>query len=182
SDLATNGQKPFAIVLTCSDSRSPAEIIFDQGLGDLFVIRVAGNVVAPSLLASIEFAASEFNTPVVVVLGHSQCGALKATLANVRNPRQPLSSSLSELIGRVRPSVEIAIHDCGNNPADDKEILAQATEENVRRSMQIIFEQSKIVRERVRDGRLVIEGAVLDISNGQVNYLNSGEEVTACTD
>jgi len=105
-ELAENGQRPFAVVLTCSDSRSPAELVFDQGLGDLFVVRVAGNVVAPSLLASIEFAVSNFGSPIVLVLGHTQCGAITASIQHKKEPHVPLPSvHLEELVGRIMPAI-----------------------------------------------------------------------------
>src|SRR5881397_4271469 len=100
------GQEPFAIILGCSDSRVPAEIVFDQGLGDLFVIRVAGNIVASSQVGSVEFAAERFGTPLVVVLGHSQCGAVQATLEQLARPREDQSRNLRSIVDRIRPSVE----------------------------------------------------------------------------
>src|SRR5687767_13889444 len=100
------GQQPFAIVLGCSDSRVPAEMVFDQGLGDLFVIRVAGNIVAPSQVGSVEFAAERFGTRLVVVLGHSQCGAVLATLEELRRPRDNQSRNMRSIVDRIRPSVE----------------------------------------------------------------------------
>ena len=102
----TAGQEPFAIVLGCSDSRVPAEMVFDQGLGDLFVIRVAGNIVASSQVDSVEFAAARFGTRLVVVLGHSQCGAVIATLEELQQPRDQRSRHLRAIVGRIRPSVE----------------------------------------------------------------------------
>src|ERR1035437_10087438 len=99
-------EEPFAIILGCSDARVPAELVFDQGLGDLFVIRVAGNIVAPSLVGSVEFAAERFHTRLVVVLGHSQCGAIEATLEELRRPTENQSRNLSAIVERVRPSVE----------------------------------------------------------------------------
>lgn len=168
-ELAHKGQKPFAIVLTCSDSRSPAEMIFDQGLGDLFVVRVAGNVVAPSLLASIEFAAANFGSAVVLVLGHSLCGAVQATLEHTRDPYRPLPSPyLEELVGRIRPAVEQTIQACGGHSPD---LLDLSTEANVVRSMRLILEQSQIMRNLVTEGRTSIEGAVLDIATGKVRFL-----------
>src|SRR5271168_675597 len=100
------GQKPFAAILGCSDSRVPVEIVFDQGLGDLFVIRVAGNIVAPSLIGSVEFAAEQFGTRLVVVLGHSNCGAIQATLEELQRPKDNQSRNLHSIVDRVRPSVE----------------------------------------------------------------------------
>ncbi len=102
----TAGQEPFAIILGCSDSRVPAEIVFDQGLGDLFVIRVAGNIVAASQIGSVEFAAERFGTRLVVVLGHSQCGAVLATLEELQRPTESQSRNLRSIVDRVRPSVE----------------------------------------------------------------------------
>src|SRR5215208_5440330 len=101
-----NWQEPFAIILGCSDSRVPAEIVFDQGLGDLFVIRVAGNIVAPSQVGSVEFAAERFGTPLVVVLGHSQCGAVTATLEELREPNENHSRNFRSIVDRIRPAVE----------------------------------------------------------------------------
>src|SRR5688500_834369 len=102
----TSGQQPFAIILGCSDSRVPAEIVFDQGLGDLFVIRVAGNIVAPSQVGSVEFAAARYGTRLVVVLGHSQCGAILATIEELRIPTENQSRNLHAIVDRLRPSVE----------------------------------------------------------------------------
>ena len=102
----TGGQEPFAIILGCSDSRVPAEIVFDQGLGDLFVVRVAGNIVAASQVGSVEFAAAKFGTRLVVVLGHSQCGAVLSTLEQLQQPVANQSRNLRSIVDRVRPSVE----------------------------------------------------------------------------
>lgn len=169
AELAKAGQRPFAIVLTCSDSRSPAEMIFDQGLGDLFVVRVAGNVVAPSLLASIEFAAANFGSAVVVVLGHTQCGAVKATIQHSENPSEVLPSPhLEELVGRIRPAVDALQK---KSMSSESEKLHLATESNIHRSRKLILEQSKIVRELAAEGKLSVVGALLDISTGVVKLL-----------
>src|ERR1700692_1281087 len=105
SDLVA-GQEPCAVILGCSDSRVPVEIIFDQGLGDLFVIRIAGNIVAPSQVCSVEFAAARYGTRLVVVLGHSMCGAILATLDELARPAEDQSRNLSSIVDRIRPSVE----------------------------------------------------------------------------
>lgn len=169
ADLAAKGQRPFAVILTCSDSRSPVELIFDQGVGDLFVVRVAGNVVAPSLLASIEFATANFGSSTVLVLGHTLCGAVNATAKHHQNPGSALPSAhLEELVGRIRPAVERTALECRH---DHPEFLERATVENIRRSQRLILEQSAIVRGLVEQGRLSVEGAILDISNGQVKFL-----------
>lgn len=165
-ELAKNGQKPHAIILTCSDSRSPAEMLFDAGIGELFVVRVAGNVVAPSLLASIEFAAANFGCSLIVVLGHTLCGAIKATVEHSLNPSVKLPSShLEELIGRIKP----AVSKCSANHTGPQLITA-ATHENIRQSCDQIIEQSKIIRSLVQDGEIAVVGGLLDISNGQVEF------------
>lgn len=166
ADLAKSGQRPFAVVLTCSDSRSPAELIFDQGIGDLFVVRVAGNVIAPSLLASIEFAVANFGSSIVLVLGHTLCGAVSATVKFAADPSKGLPSPhLEELVGRVRPAVEAATREC--SPAS-KDFERLATTLNVRRTVRLISEQSKIVRTLEEEGKLLVRGALLDISTGSV--------------
>src|SRR6478609_9593642 len=109
SEIA-DGQEPFAIILGCSDSRVPAELVFDQGLGDLFVIRVAGNIVAPSQIGSVEFAAERYHTRLVVVLGHSQCGAILATIEELHRPTENQSRNLASIVDRVRPAVEPLLH------------------------------------------------------------------------
>lgn len=169
SDLAKKGQRPFAVILTCSDSRSPVELIFDQGIGDLFVVRVAGNVVAPSLLASIEFAVSNFGSSAIVVLGHTLCGAVNATCAHAKDPTNPLPSPhLEELVGRIRPAVETTLREVDLNHPNFAHL---ATLQNVRRSMGLIEEQSQIVRKLIAQGKVTLEGAILDISNGVVKFL-----------
>src|SRR6185436_3768032 len=127
------GQNPFAIILGCSDSRVPAELVFDQGLGDLFVIRVAGNIVAPSQIGSIEFAAERYHTRLVVVLGHSQCGAVLATLEELRRPSESQSRNLRSIVDRVRPSVEPLL--AGPHAEDPAALVEQAVRANVRVSV-----------------------------------------------
>lgn len=166
-ELAENGQKPFAIVLTCSDSRSPVEMIFDQGIGDLFVVRVAGNVVAPSLLASIEFAAANFGSCAIVVLGHTKCGAVNATVEHVKNPAVALPSvHLEELVSRIRPAVESCMH------SDGPDLVQRSTLSNIDRSKKLILSQSEIIRNLYKNGKIGITGALLDISTGRVEFLN----------
>jgi carbonic anhydrase len=175
NDLAKNGQKPFVIVLTCSDSRSPVEMIFDQGVGDVFVVRVAGNVVAPSLLASIEFAAVNFGSPLILVMGHTQCGAVNATISLCQKPGEKAPSvNLEELVSRIRPSVEkIRARESCLSP---DRLLVKCTDENVRHSMRQIVEQSPLIRELVSLGRVEIRGAVLDIGSGRVSPMVTAED------
>lgn len=171
ADLAAKGQRPFAVVLTCSDSRSPVEMIFDQGLGDLFVVRVAGNVVAPSLLASMEFAVANFGSQTILVLGHTLCGAVNATVKHTLDPSSPLPSPhLEELVGRIRPAVEATERGKHGKDPTSPEFLHHATLANIQRSKGLILEQSRIIRELVEKGKLSVEGAILDISNGKVDF------------
>jgi carbonic anhydrase len=164
------GQEPFAIILGCSDSRVPAEIVFDQGLGDLFVIRVAGNVVAPSQIGSVEFAADRFGTRLVVVLGHSQCGAVLATLEEVRRASETRSRNLRSIVDRIRPSVEGLL---AAGLASDPEALArQAVRANVRAAANQLRHGSDLI-ERLceRDGLLIV-GAEYSLESGVVDVFD----------
>ena len=160
--------EPFAIILGCSDSRVPSEIIFDQGLGDLFVIRVAGNIVAPSQVGSVEFAAARFNTNLVVVLGHSQCGAIAATIEELQQPEENQSRNLRSIVDRVRPSVEALLetelrHDL---PA----LAAAAVRANIRASVAHLRHGSEVLEHLIRDQGLLIVGAEYSLETGLVNF------------
>ena len=162
------GQQPFAIVLGCSDSRVPAEIVFDQGLGDLFVIRVAGNIVAPSQVGSVEFAATRFGTPLVVVLGHSQCGAIAATLEELRQAAGTRSRNLRSIVNRIRPSVEALL---ATELRHDTDALArEAVKANVRASVDQLRHGSEILEELVAGGSLRIVGAEYSLDTGLVEF------------
>lgn len=163
-------QSPFAIVLGCSDSRVPAEIIFDQGLGDLFVIRVAGNIVAPSQIGSIEFAAARFATQLVVVLGHSQCGAILATLEELRQPMENQSKNLRSIVDRIRPSFEALLDSA---PDDDTDVLLRrAVRSNVERSVLQLRHGSDILEQLIADQGLLIVGAEYSLETGEVSFHN----------
>jgi carbonic anhydrase len=164
----TERQEPFAIVLGCSDSRVPAEIVFDQGLGDLFVIRVAGNIVAPSQIGSVEFAAEQFRTRLVVVLGHTSCGAINATIEQLRRPADKQSRNLRAIVDRVRPSVEPLL---ATSLRDDPEALVKsAVRANVRASAGNLRYGSEILEELIaRDGLLVV-GAEYSLESGVVEF------------
>jgi carbonic anhydrase len=164
------GQQPFAIVLGCSDSRVPAELVFDQGLGDLFVIRVAGNVVAPSQIGSVEFAAERFGTRLVVVLGHSQCGAVLATLEELRQPSERQSRNLRSIVDRIRPSVEGLV---GTDLAQDPDALVrEAVRANVRASANQLRHGSEVLERLIeRDGLLVV-GAEYSLESGTVHVFD----------
>jgi len=166
------GQEPFAIVLGCSDSRVPAEIVFDQGLGDLFVIRVAGNIVAPSQVGSIEFAADRFGTRLVVVLGHSQCGAVAATVEELQRPEGAASPNLQSIVNRIRPSVEDLLRQAPEKDPDA--LMDAAVRANVRASVRQLREGSDILKGLIeRDGLLVV-GAEYALESGAVELLDGG--------
>lgn len=161
-------QDPFAIILGCSDSRAPAEILFDHGLGDLFVIRVAGNIVAPSQIGSIEFAVERFGTSLVVVLGHSKCGAIQATLEELAQPRENRSSNLRSIVKRISPSVEPLLQtDLRNNPA---ELMRKAVRANVIASVENLQSGSPILTELVEKDKLQIIGAEYSFDSGLVDF------------
>ena len=164
----TGGQAPFAIVLGCSDSRVPVEILFDQALGDLFVIRVAGNIVAPSLIGSAEFAATKLGTRLVVVLGHSQCGAIAATLEDLREPSPDLSPNLGSIVGRVRPAVETVMNEAPG--ASDDDIIERAVRANVMASVEQLRRESDILTRLARDEGLAIVGARYSLESGAVEF------------
>jgi carbonic anhydrase len=164
------GQEPFAIILGCSDSRVPAEIVFDQGLGDLFVIRVAGNIVAPSQIGSVEFAAAQYGTRLVVVLGHTQCGAILATLDELRRPTKNQSPNLHSIVDRVRPSVEGLLQSgIGNNT---EELVHQAVRANVRASANQLRHGSEILEQLIAKQGLVVVGAEYSLETGVVDFFD----------
>jgi carbonic anhydrase len=168
-DLA-DGQEPFAIILGCSDSRVPAEIVFDQGLGDLFVIRVAGNIVAPSQVGSVEFAAGKFGTRLVVVLGHSRCGAVEATIDELQRPSGGPSPNLSSIVDRVRPSVEPLL---ATDLRHDRAALARdAVRANVRRSASQLRRGSELLESLIAREGLLVVGAEYSLETGVVEFFD----------
>lgn len=163
-------QSPIAIILGCSDSRVPAEYVFDQGLGDLFVIRVAGNVVAPTQIASVEFAAANFGTRLVVVLGHSECGAILATLDQIRKAEKIQSRHLHAIVDRIRPSVEPLFED--SEDYDAEQLAARAVTANVLRSKHELQHGSEIIEKGIRDDGLLVVGAEYSLDTGAVKFLD----------
>lgn len=161
-------QSPFAIVLGCSDSRVPAEIVFDQGLGDLFVIRVAGNIVAPSQIGSVEFAAAAFGTRLVVVLGHTSCGAISATVDEVTATDRVLSPNLRSIVDRIRPAVETLVD--GQPPQDRASLIARASRANVRASVDHLRHGSALLEHMVADDGLLVVGAEYSLETGRVEF------------
>lgn len=167
----TKGQAPFAIILGCSDSRVPAEIVFDQGLGDLFVIRVAGNIVAPSQIGSVEFAADRFGTRLVVVLGHSQCGAILATLEELQRPTESQSRNLRSIVDRVRPCVEALMRTELRHDLDA--LVPCAIRANVQSSVNQLRHGSEILEQLIRDEGLRVVGAEYSLETGVVEFLDA---------
>ena len=172
--LSPATQQPFAIILGCSDSRVPAEIVFDQGLGSLFVIRVAGNIVAPSQIGSVEFAASRFGTRLVVVLGHSQCGAILATIDALRDPGAVESHNLGSIVDRIRPSVAGLMR---TDLRHDLEALTrQAVRSNVSVSVDHLRHGSAILEQLSSTGGLMIVGAEYSLETGLVDFFDVRSE------
>jgi len=168
----TGGQTPFAIILSCADSRVPAEIVFDQGLGDLFVVRVAGNVIAPSLVGSVEFAAAKFGTRLVVVMGHTQCGAIQATLDVVQKKEGIPSDNIRDIVERCKPAVKTVV-DVGRN-LDQDEIVDAAIRANVRNSCGHLRHGSPLLEQLIRDEGLRVVGAEYHLETGAVDFFDFG--------
>lgn len=168
--VGLSGQTPFAIILGCSDSRVPAELVFDQGVGDLFVIRVAGNVVAPSQIGSVEFAAEAFGTRLVVVLGHTQCGAVTGTVNELERPSENRSPNLRSIVDRVRPSVEPLLE---TPLKDDREaLIAAAVRANIRASANQLRHGSAILEKLIDEDGLVVVGAEYALDTGVVDFFD----------
>jgi carbonic anhydrase len=163
-----DAQEPIAIILGCSDSRVPVEMVFDQDLGELFVIRVAGNVVSPSQIGSVEYAAECFATPLVVVLGHTQCGAVQVTLDELRQPTGNQSLNLRAIVDRIRPSVEGLLEKGIEN--DPNALIEQAIRSNVRVSADNLSHGSSIIEQLVDDKKLLIVGAEYSLESGVVDF------------
>ena len=166
----TKSQEPFAIILGCSDSRVPAEIVFDQGLGDLFVIRVAGNIVAPSQIGSVEYAAARYGTPLVVVLGHSQCGAILATLEELRRPSDKQSRNLRAIVDRVRPAIEGLLD--SETQLEPDELIHQAVRSNIRSSADHLRHGSEVLEQLIQDDALLVVGAEYSLETGLVEFFH----------
>jgi carbonic anhydrase len=166
----TAGQEPFAIILGCSDSRAPVELVFDQNLGDLFVIRVAGNIVAPSGIGSVEFAAAQFGTRLVVVLGHSGCGAVKATISELQQPSESRSPNLDSIVRRVRPAVE-PLFDFRKDLSPEN-LVAKAVRANIRASTNHLRHGSAILEDLIENDGLQVVGAEYSLETGKVDFFD----------
>jgi carbonic anhydrase len=167
-DLATR-QRPFAVVLGCSDSRVPIEVVFDQGIGDLFVIRVAGNIVQPSQIGSVEFAAQKFDTRLVVVLGHTQCGAIEATIDELQQPAERQSRNIASIVNCIRPSVESLLGQVTTREA----LILDAVRANIRYSVEALRHGSAILESLIDEARLLIVGAEYSLESGVVTFFDS---------
>lgn len=162
------GQNPFAVILSCSDSRVPSELVFDCGLGDLFVVRVAGNVVAPSIVGSVEFAVERLGTELVVVMGHTQCGAIKATVDSLANGGLGLSTNLRDLVSRISPAVANLL----NTGLSREDLLVSAERANVRASVNQLRHSTRAFEDKIAAGTLAIVGAEYALENGQVDFFD----------
>jgi carbonic anhydrase len=167
-------QYPFAIVLGCSDSRVPAEIVFDQGLGDLFVIRVAGNIVAPSQIGSVEFAAERYGTRLVVVLGHSSCGAIMATLEELGRNSREQSPNLRSIVNRIRPSLQPLL--ATSLASDPEALVKQAVRANIRMATDHLRHGSELLEQLSQSAGLLIVGAEYNLESGLVEFFDGLED------
>jgi carbonic anhydrase len=166
----TEGQNPFAIILGCSDSRVPAELVFDQGFGSLFVIRVAGNIVAPSQVGSVEFAATQYNTRLVVVLGHTQCGAVAATLEELRHNMPSPSRNQRSIIARIAPAIatlmETPLRD------DPTTLMKHAVRANIRAATSHLRHGSEILENLIAHDGLLVVSAEYSLETGKVEFFD----------
>ncbi len=167
---SVESQTPFAIILACSDSRVPIELVFDQGIGDLFVIRVAGNIVAPSQVGSVEYAARQFGTKLVLVLGHTNCGAVIATLNELAKREAHRSPNLRAIVDRIRPAIEpvLAHHEMG----EGDEVLRDAVRANIRAAVSRLSHGSRMLETLIRDRELVVVGAEYSVETGTVEFFD----------
>ncbi len=163
-------QEPFAVILGCSDSRVPPELVFDQRLGDLFVIRVAGNIASPSQLGSVELAAVRLGVRLVVVLGHSRCAAILATLEELTAPTEKMSTGLRAIVDCVRPAVAPLL--VGDHAADPDAIVRDAVRRNIRASVEELRSGSPAIQREIQDEGLLVVGAEYSLETGIVEFLD----------
>ncbi|MBA4356587.1 MAG: carbonic anhydrase [Desulfovibrio sp.] len=166
AETVTGGQHPFATIIGCSDSRAPLEVIFDQGVGDIFVVRVAGNVAGSDELGTVEYGVGHLGTPVVLVLGHTACGAVTAAAQNAK-----VHGNIPFLINQIKPAVAKA--KAASPTASGDELVSRAITANVWLTIENIFRKSEEVREFVTKGKLLVVGGVYDLHSGQVSWLGA---------
>jgi len=164
SETLDNGQHPFAAVLSCADSRVPAEIIFDQGIGDIFSIRNAGNIVDDTVVGSFELCVYKFNTPLLVVLAHTDCGAVKLAIKN-----DLLYADMSKIIRKIRPVAELTIEAYPELTGND--LLTEVIKSNALKSIQELIDKSELIRERVEEDRLQVMAGIYYLEDGSVKWL-----------
>lgn len=167
-ELAKAGQSPFSIILTCADSRAPAEAVFDRGFGDLFVLRVAGNIATPELVASIEFAVTQFNTPLCVVMGHTSCGAIRAAAEAVKADKQCTSENTKALLKKIAPCAKKALSSLDGQANSDIERMTTLL--NIQSTAEQILEMSPLLAEKVCSGEFAIVEALYDLHTGKVHF------------
>ncbi|KIC91672.1 carbonic anhydrase family protein [Flavihumibacter sp. ZG627] len=160
----SDGQHPFAVILSCIDSRTSAELIFDQGLGDIFSVRIAGNIINEDILGSMEFGCKVAGAKIIVVLGHTKCGAIKGACDHVE------MGNLTTLLSKIEPAVEAETTVRDNRNSGNAEFVEKVATLNVKRTVQAIIEQSPILREMIENGELGIIGGTHDISTGVVSF------------
>lgn len=160
-----DGQSPFAAILSCMDSRAPAEIIFDQGLGDIFSIRIAGNIISPGILGSLEYATAVAGSKLIVVLGHTNCGAIKGACDNVE------LGNLTSLLAHIRPAVELEQTVKANRNSQNPEFVQKVTQLNVNHSVEQMLAESPVIRKLVQEGKVGIVAAIYDVATGKVRFL-----------
>lgn len=168
------GQSPFAIVIACSDSRVPAEIVFDCGLGELFVIRMAGNVVTKEVIASVEFAAANFGSPLCVVMGHSSCGAVNAAINVFKTKQKPSSPHIQQLLHHIDAPLCACVEKVG---LQSSALMDLVIEENVAHAANVILEESDVIRDLVSQGKFQIVGGIYNLSTGSVQFQDSSSHV-----
>lgn len=160
-----DGQFPVATILSCIDSRTSAELVFDQGLGDIFSIRIAGNIVNDDILGSMEFACKVAGSKLIVVLGHSKCGAIKGACDNVQ------LGNLSTLLNKIQPSVYVERETAEDRTSSNPQFVENVARIQVKRSVECIVEQSVVIRELIENGQIGLVGAMYDVENGTVEFL-----------
>lgn len=166
-------QRPFAVVLSCMDSRVPAELIFDQGIGDIFSVRVAGNVVSEHILASLEYAVEVAESKLILVMGHTGCGAVKAAIDGEE------VGHVTNLLARIKPAIEAETTVLADRSSGNSEFVSKVTSLNVRHTIREILEQSPILRQAKEGGRISIQPAIYDIASGEVQFHHQLEPVAA---
>lgn len=165
------GQQPFAIILSCSDSRVPAELIFNCGIGELFIIRVAGNIASPTQIGSIEYACQNLGAQLVVVMGHSHCGAVSATIGTLSNSKHELSPNLESIIDQITPAVRPIVEaDQHADEADDESLLDKAVRANVSYTVNNLSAQSEVLSTLMAEQKLAVIGAEYALETGKVTF------------